>query len=325
MNQKEFLEITRNIGLPSSIAEGFLKIFAGEVNYRLPLMDGSEKEKAFTFFFNHIADSLMDVVKDNRKQEERLSEKIEALAEGLVKVASGDFTYQVERDFSGDPIDVLSFLVNNTIHELAKYIEQSKIKLEEDKHKLEILVKERTIALEAANKELSRLAMLDGLTKIANRRLFDDYLSMEWNRHSREQKILSLILVDIDYFKNYNDFYGHLGGDECLIRVAESIAKVINRPNDLVARYGGEEFAAVLPNTNLEGSLIFAEKMRTAVSSLRIPHEGSQISNQVTLSLGIASTVPSIDSKLEDLIKKADKALYAAKSQGRNKAVAYTE
>lgn len=325
MNKDEFLSITKKLGLEPLLTESFFRLFEGEISYRLPLTAVSEREKEIALFFNSIAEKLSKIIEGNRHQEQRLSEKIDVLAEGLVKVASGDFTFQIDRDFSGDPVDVLSFLVNNTIHELAKYIEQARIKAEEDKHRLEILVKERTIALEAANKELSRLAMLDGLTKIANRRLFDDYLQLEWKRHSREQQILSLILIDIDYFKNYNDFYGHLGGDECLIRVAKSLSEVINRPNDLVARYGGEEFVAILPNTNRDGCLQLAEKMRNAVSSLAIPHEGSEISKQVTLSLGTASVIPTRESKLEDLIGKADKALYLAKHKGRNQTVVYTD
>nr|WP_256366922.1 diguanylate cyclase [Anabaena sp. UHCC 0253] len=106
------------------------------------------------------------------------------------------------------------------------------------------------------------LANLDGLTQIANRRRFDDYLALEWQRHQREKNILALILIDIDYFKRYNDCYGHQSGDDCLIKVSQEIAKVIKRPTDLVARYGGEEFAVILPNTDTQGALIIAELIR---------------------------------------------------------------
>lgn len=187
---------------------------------------------------------------------------------------------------------------------------------------LEQQVAERTLELQQANQELSRLATLDGLTKIANRRCFDDYLAREWQRHLREQQPLTLILIDIDYFKRYNDHYGHQGGDECLIRVAQTIAQVAQRAIDLVARYGGEEFVAILPNTTLEGGLIIAEAMRQAIAALAIPHAQSAVQPYVTLSIGVADLLPTRDTHAEDLIAKADVALYRAKHQGRNQ-VAY--
>ncbi|MTJ53638.1 diguanylate cyclase [Anabaena sp. UHCC 0253] len=122
--------------------------------------------------------------------------------------------------------------------------------------------KQTELALQEANHQLKLLANLDGLTQIANRRRFDDYLALEWQRHQREKNILALILIDIDYFKRYNDCYGHQSGDDCLIKVSQEIAKVIKRPTDLVARYGGEEFAVILPNTDTQGALIIAELIR---------------------------------------------------------------
>ncbi|MBL1178632.1 diguanylate cyclase domain-containing protein [Pantanalinema sp. GBBB05] len=187
---------------------------------------------------------------------------------------------------------------------------------------LEQQVAERTAALQQANQELSRLATLDGLTKIANRRRFDDYLTVEWQRHLREQSPLALILIDIDYFKRYNDHYGHQGGDECLIQVAQTIAQVPQRPNDLVARYGGEEFAAILPNTTLDGGLTIAEAMRQAIAALAIPHAKSEVHSCITLSLGVAALIPTLDTQATHLIAQADAALYRAKQQGRNQAIA---
>lgn len=178
-------------------------------------------------------------------------------------------------------------------------------------------------SLKKANDELERLAAIDGLTQIANRRRFDDYFAVEWQRHHREQQPLALILIDIDYFKQYNDHYGHQGGDNCLIRVAQALMSTPQRPTDLVARYGGEEFAAILPNTTLKGGLTVAQRMRSAIAALAIPHTQSQVSPQVTLSLGIAVVVPTLDIQPQALIAQADQALYQAKHQGRNRAIAY--
>jgi two-component system cell cycle response regulator len=179
--------------------------------------------------------------------------------------------------------------------------------------------------LQEANHKLELLSNIDGLTQIANRRRFNDYLSISWQHHQREQKSLALILIDIDHFKLYNDSYGHQGGDDCLIQVAQAIARVPQRTVDLVARYGGEEFAAILPNTNIEGAMIIAESIRQAIADLAIPHQSSLICDRVTLSLGIASLTPTNEQSLENLITYADRALYAAKEQGRNQAIAYID
>jgi diguanylate cyclase (GGDEF)-like protein/PAS domain S-box-containing protein len=175
--------------------------------------------------------------------------------------------------------------------------------------------------LQEANHKLELLSNLDGLTQIPNRRCFNSYLLLHWQYHQREQKPIALILIDIDYFKFYNDSYGHQSGDDCLIRVAEVIARIPQRGIDLVARYGGEEFAVILPNTNSEGALVVAESIRNAITILNIPHQSSTVSDRITLSLGITSLIPSSDQNPEILINSADKALYTAKKQGRNCAV----
>ncbi|MFN5855801.1 MAG: diguanylate cyclase domain-containing protein [Pseudanabaenaceae cyanobacterium] len=175
--------------------------------------------------------------------------------------------------------------------------------------------------LQEANHKLELLSNLDGLTQIPNRRCFNSYLLLHWQYHQREQKPIALILIDIDYFKFYNDSYGHQSGDNCLIRVAEVIARIPQRGIDLVARYGGEEFAVILPNTNSEGALVVAESIRNAITILNIPHQSSTVSDRITLSLGITSLIPGSDQNPEILINSADKALYTAKKQGRNCAV----
>lgn len=175
--------------------------------------------------------------------------------------------------------------------------------------------------LEQANLELQRLACLDGLTQLANRRRFDEYFNVEWWRMMREQTPLSLILCDIDFFKAYNDTYGHIAGDNCLQQVATAITTAVKRPADLVARYGGEEFAVILPNTDVQGAIHVAEKIRSQVKALEIVHINSSISPHITLSLGVATTVPSHESNPTILLAMADKALYKAKELGRNKVV----
>lgn len=177
------------------------------------------------------------------------------------------------------------------------------------------------LQLQQANQELERLASLDGLTQVANRRCFDQYLKQEWQRLTREQQPLSLIFCDADYFKAYNDYYGHLAGDDCLIGMAAAMSHSIKRPADLVARYGGEEFAIILPNTDSNGAMTVAVTIRQAVQQMQIPHKRSSISHYVTLSIGIACVVPTLEQTPESLVALADQALYKAKRQGRDRIV----
>ncbi|MGB3509235.1 MAG: diguanylate cyclase [Microcoleaceae cyanobacterium] len=172
-------------------------------------------------------------------------------------------------------------------------------------------------ALQEANFKLERLARLDGLTQIPNRRYFDEFLDQEWLRLTREKQFLSLIMFDVDYFKLYNDFYGHPAGDECLIKIAHAAQKVLKRPADLLARYGGEEFAVILPNTDETGASNIAAQIQLAIKALGIPHVKSQ-KQIVSLSLGIATQIPSIDRTSQEFISEADRALYQAKQQGRD-------
>lgn len=173
-------------------------------------------------------------------------------------------------------------------------------------------------ALEAANTELKRLANLDGLTQIANRRYLDTYLTQEWQRLAREKQPLSLILFDVDFFKRYNDHYGHQAGDDSLIKVAQTIQKNVKRPADLVARYGGEEFAIVLPNTHLQGAVAIAQRIQAALQSLQIVHAQSEVGPFLTISLGLTSQTPQPGTDASQLIWEADTALYQAKREGRN-------
>nr|WP_277873724.1 diguanylate cyclase [Leptolyngbya sp. FACHB-60] len=175
------------------------------------------------------------------------------------------------------------------------------------------------LALQSANQELQRLTLVDSLTAIANRRHFDQYLEQEWRRAVREHQPFSLILLDIDYFKLYNDHYGHQAGDACLRLVAQTIVQTIHRATDLAARYGGEEFAVVLPNTDAHGAVYLAETLRQAVKALHMSHARSTVSPWITLSLGIATCQPSVTLNSINLITAADTRLYQAKQQGRDR------
>lgn len=173
--------------------------------------------------------------------------------------------------------------------------------------------------LEEANSKLQRLATVDGLTQVANRRRFDEYLENEWQRMMREHLPLSLILCDIDHFKLYNDTYGHQAGDECLRKVAQVIQTAAKRAIDLSARYGGEEFAVILPHTEQPGAIQVAQEIQVGVKGLEIAHANSKVTQVVTVSLGITTTIPSQASSPEMLIMAADKALYRAKATGRDR------
>ncbi len=172
-----------------------------------------------------------------------------------------------------------------------------------------------------AQTALQELANHDGLTGIANRRAFDETLKLEWRRNMRDAQPLSLLMVDVDRFKHYNDSQGHLAGDECLKRVASAMSDEMQRASDVVARYGGEEFAVILPNSALDGAIVVAERLRTAVEKLAIPFANSELGH-ITVSIGVASVVPSAAGDTWQLISTADAALYRAKASGRNRAIA---
>lgn len=189
--------------------------------------------------------------------------------------------------------------------------------IEKRNRELEQLIEVRTQELEQANQLLQVRSDTDGLTQISNRRYFDAMLQKEWNRGERFGTELSVIMLDIDYFKKYNDHYGHLAGDQCLQVLAQKLSQSLTRAGDLVARYGGEEFVVLLPATDVVAALEVAEHLQTTVASLAIPHAKSSF-GIVTVSLGVASLIPSDQYPVLELVKRADIALYRAKSAGRN-------
>ena len=230
----------------------------------------------------------------------------------IIMVTASTDVANLQKAFDRGAIDYISKPVRKV--ELLARI-RSVLKLKEEMDRRKVLVKK----LEAANIKLKKLSFIDGLTGIANRRIFDEFLEKEWRRPLRNRKQLSLIMIDIDFFKKYNDTYGHQAGDDCLKQVAKTLSGVLKRPGDLAARYGGEEFAIILSETDSVNAKKLAEKARMELESLNMPHKNSENADYVTISLGTATTLPHRDLSIEDLLHAADKELYRAKNKGRNR------
>ena len=197
--------------------------------------------------------------------------------------------------------------------------------IEHYKMHLEKLVSEKTRELEEANEKLKALVNIDGLTGLENRRYFDEVLNIEIRRAARTDSTLSLLMCDIDYFKLYNDHYGHVMGDECLKKIAGCFKNTFMRATDVPARFGGEEFAVILPDTELEEARKLSEKLSLSIHSLKIIHEASSAADHVTISIGVACMRPDKQFSCTDLIGMADQALYAAKANGRNRIEIYND
>jgi diguanylate cyclase (GGDEF)-like protein len=227
----------------------------------------------------------------------------------ILMITSLDDNDSVDRAFASGATDYITKPINLPI------LRQRVRNLVRQSH----LIKNQLNELQQANQNLQLLANLDSLTKLSNRRGFDDYIQREWERMRRIKAPLSLIMCDVDFFKNYNDRYLHPNGDRCLIQVAMSIRTTVRRSGDLVARYGGEEFAIVLPNTDALGAVSVAENIRSAVKSLQIAHEASGVCPYVTISVGVSTIIPNHENDFQALVNAADRALYQAKSQGRDR------
>lgn len=179
------------------------------------------------------------------------------------------------------------------------------------------------LTLKLQNDYLHALAMLDGLTGIPNRRAFDERLEVAWAQACRDGRPLSLLMIDVDHFKKYNDHYGHLQGDQCLVQVAKALSNVLHRPYDLLARFGGEEFACLLPDTDEQGALLLAQHMQKAIAELAIEHRASAVSDRLTLSIGAATMRPTPLGSSDQHLSFADEQLYRAKHEGRNRICAH--
>jgi diguanylate cyclase (GGDEF)-like protein len=180
-------------------------------------------------------------------------------------------------------------------------------------------------AQKEAQTELQRLAACDGLTGLANRRSLDETLRKKWLGGMRDAASLSLILIDVDHFKRYNEIFGHMGGDVCLKKIADTMMSSCMRPADLVARYGGEEFAVILPETAIGGAITVAARVRKDVAALTMPHPGNDGIGHVSISLGVATMVPYPTVEIQELMETADRALYAAKEAGRNRTLHFDQ
>ncbi len=233
------------------------------------------------------------------------------------RVIDGNFDIKIKNE-RNDEIGRLINIFNQMILKIKHYmagLQLANEKLEKANIDLEHKVQERT-------KQLELLSNLDGLTGIANRRKMDDYLHHEWKLALRNKYPLSLIILDIDFFKNYNDTYGHPAGDDCLKKIVKALSSSLKRSTDFVARYGGEEFVVILSNTAQEGALEIAENIRKAVEELLIPHATSLVFSSVTISLGISTLVSFANTSLSGFMKSADEALYGAKQSGKNRCIA---
>jgi diguanylate cyclase (GGDEF)-like protein/PAS domain S-box-containing protein len=290
--------------------------FWSEGFYRIIGMDASDVEPS--------AEVGMNIIHPDDR-ERAASEVQRAIAEG------GE--YDIEKRIirpDGEIRTVLSLgeIVRDEENNSSKLVgaflditEQKKIEEEIRKlnTELELRVAERTRELEEANKKLQLISITDALTGVYNRRYFNEAIDSEWRRAIRSKEPLSLIMMDIDFFKAYNDCYGHLEGDGCLKNVANALKKSIHRTSDILVRYGGEEFAALLPVTDLPGAQKVAQSMQLHINKLGLVHCDSPIAEYVTISMGIASVLPKKGMKLTDLIQSADEALYKAKKNGRNR------
>ncbi|KAB2952881.1 diguanylate cyclase [Heliorestis acidaminivorans] len=232
---------------------------------------------------------------------------------------------ELDRAFSVGAIDYITKPIKKR-ELLARIRSALALKKEMDQRKArEIELLSVNGLLEDAVEKLKSLSSLDGLTELPNRRRFDEYLEKEWKRAVRNGTKISLIMLDIDYFKAYNDSKGHLSGDECLKKIAHALKQTVQRSADLVCRYGGEEFAVILPETELAGAEQLAEKMRKHIEHLQIEHSSSPLGEVVTISVGVATEKPETYLTWEELIFRADQALYKAKGAGRNTVITATE
>ncbi len=222
-------------------------------------------------------------------------------------------------DYIKKPVSEVELVVRvGSVLKLKHEMDERKSR-EKDLLNITSLLEESSQKLQQVNVILNRLSRIDGLTGIANRRHFDGLFCQEWKRAGRLSKPISLLLVDIDFFKNFNDTYGHQLGDECLKQVAGALSGALKRPCDVIARYGGEEFVAFLPETDEKGAIMVAETMQVNMANVNIPHRNSPVSDKVTVSIGVSTAIPVTNLLPGTLIADSDKALYQAKQEGRNR------
>ncbi|MBF0162797.1 MAG: diguanylate cyclase [Magnetococcales bacterium] len=224
-------------------------------------------------------------------------------------------------DYIGKPFSPAVVRARVQTHLRLKESMEKEQRMNQQLGQLNALLSENNQKLQELNKKLLDMASVDGLTDIPNRRRFDAFLAHEWSRAVRDKTPLALILLDIDFFKPFNDHYGHAAGDECLKKVAKALAAAMLRSIDLVARYGGEEFVCVLPGTDTAGMIQVGNRLRESVAALALPHAYSAVASHITISLGGVSLIPDAASEANILVPMADERLYKAKAAGRNRLV----
>lgn len=293
--------------LPPTLVEGLLRLCEGDFAFRMPRSRTRDTTDTAAFFVNTIAEELERILRESQQQEARLAQFVDRMSNALIAVAAGDFGAEVERDFAGDPPDVLAFLLNNTIAELGMFVAAAQHKAEEDRHRLEALVQERT-------RELDRLATTDLLTETFNRRRIAELGEQEVGRAARYGTSLCVVMLDLDHFKAINDTYGHAVGDLALRCAADAIRSRV-RAHDHIGRYGGEEFVVIAPNTSLDGAAHLAEAVRHAIDTASCESGGRRVA--LSTSVGVAEWTAG--ETLDAVLTRADRALYSAKAAGRNR------
>jgi diguanylate cyclase (GGDEF)-like protein len=251
----------------------------------------------------------------------------------IIVVTKGISMENMLTAFEAGAVDYISKPLDNKIELLPRMNSALTLKREMEMRKMRekeilnmaILLEESNRKLQQANEMLKSLATIDELTGVANRRYFNIHYQKEWKRALRARGPLTILMVDIDLFKSFNDIYGHQAGDECLRKIAEALKYVLKRPGDFIARYGGEEFVVLLTDTDQNGAVEVAKMMQHSVFKLAIPHSGTRVSDRITFSAGIGTFIPDQDSDPLYLINAADRALYRAKAEGRNRYAIFEE
>jgi diguanylate cyclase (GGDEF)-like protein/PAS domain S-box-containing protein/hemerythrin-like metal-binding protein len=278
--------------------------------------------------FELVNQSLCEIVGYNRNELEKLTfqkithpDDIESDLENIKQLLEGDGNfYRMEKRYIRKDTQIVWIQLTVSLMRDSDGTPKYFISQIEDIS----LRKQAESLLKEANRKYKSMSITDGLTGIANRRRFDEVLAQEYSRHARSGSDLSLLLLDIDHFKAFNDTYGHVQGDECLREVSQAISNCITRPADLAARYGGEEFSCILPETDLRGAVVIAEKIRQSIIDCAIRHETSSVAKYVTASIGVITVKCTPDKTVEDLLTQVDELLYQAKSRGRNR-IEYNE
>ncbi|MCO4763464.1 MAG: diguanylate cyclase [Myxococcales bacterium] len=299
--------MTDKYELSPALAEGLMRLAQGEFDQPMQRSFNRDEADTAAFFVNAIGEEFQRLISHAQEQESRLSTALEGLTAALVGVASGDFSARVERDYRGDEVDVLAYMVNNTVCELGEYVAEAGRKAEEDRRRLEEMVAERTEALK-------RLVDTDPLTKALNRRRLLEIAADEIARAERYGRQMCVAMLDLDHFKLVNDTFGHAIGDEVLKSVVSATQSRVRR-HDTVGRYGGEEFLLVLPDTELEGAIIVAESVRKRIAAIEFIVDETTV--PLSVSIGVADFRQG--DALDDVLRRADDALYSAKLNGRNR------